>query len=68
MAAVPRLTERRLQILRLCADGLSMEQVASRLNLSTSTIKTHLMWLHTAFDVQSRVAMVAKALRAGVIE
>jgi DNA-binding NarL/FixJ family response regulator len=62
------LTARRLQVLTLCADGLSTDQIAARLCISNSTAKTHLMWLHDAFGVQSRPTLVARALRAGVIE
>lgn len=67
-AGLPRLTARRLQVLQLAADGLSITQIASRLNVTESTAKTHLQWLHAAFGVASNTLMVATALRAGVID
>jgi DNA-binding CsgD family transcriptional regulator len=63
-----QLTPRRLEVLGFAADGLSSDQIAARLCITPSTVHTHLQWLHAAFGVQSRPALVAKAFRAGVIE
>jgi DNA-binding CsgD family transcriptional regulator len=67
-AAVPRLTVRRLEVLALAAEGLTSDQIATRLTISRATAKTHLAWLFGTFAAQSRTELVVKAIRAGVIE
>jgi DNA-binding CsgD family transcriptional regulator len=48
------LTPRQRQTLELLLDGLSEKQVATQLNLSTSTVHDYIVKLHKHFDVQSR--------------
>jgi DNA-binding CsgD family transcriptional regulator len=62
------LTPRELEVLRLAADGLAGPQIASALQLSGATIKTHLANAYAKLGVSNRGAAVALALREGLIE
>ncbi|MGA7913417.1 MAG: response regulator transcription factor [Candidatus Dormiibacterota bacterium] len=55
------LNKRQLAILRLVAEGYSNREVASKVNLSENTIKTHLQTIFAKLGVRNRVeaAMVA---------
>ncbi len=60
-------TGRELEVLRLLAEGLENAQIGARLNMSDSTLKTHLRSLFFKMNVNNRTACVMKALRAGWI-
>lgn len=62
------LTDRELDVLRLMAVGLTNHQIARRLEVSPSTVGTHLERIHTKLDVTSRVAAATTALRRGLID
>ena len=57
------LTAREKEILQLLVDGLSMKQVAARLDLSYHTIDTHQRNIYDKLHVRSRGSAVAKALK-----
>lgn len=57
------LTAREKEILQLLVDGLSMKQIAARLDLSYHTIDTHQRNIYDKLHVHSRGSAVAKALR-----
>jgi DNA-binding NarL/FixJ family response regulator len=59
------LTRREIDVLRLVAEGLSNQQIASRLVLSEATVKTHLNHLLSKLDVDGRPGLVAWAWRHG---
>jgi two-component system nitrate/nitrite response regulator NarL len=61
------LTTRELEILRLAADGLSAPEIAARLVISVTTVKTHLQHIYAKLEVSDRAAAVATALRRGVL-
>ena len=61
------LTPRELEVLRLLATGLSNAELASRLFLSPTTVKTHLGNLYETLEVSDRAAAVAEAMRRGLI-
>ena len=63
--ATPSLTNREREILALLADGLGNKQIAARLGISTSTVKTHLELLFDKLGVTSRAEAVAAAVRDG---
>jgi two-component system, NarL family, nitrate/nitrite response regulator NarL len=63
----PLLTARELEILRLCADGLSSPDIAAALFLSVPTVKTHLQHVYGKLEVSDRAAAVAQALRRGLL-
>jgi two-component system nitrate/nitrite response regulator NarL len=62
------LSPREAQVLGFLADGLSAPQIARRLELSPSTIKTHLQRLYERLGVSDRAAAVAEGMRRGLIE
>jgi two-component system nitrate/nitrite response regulator NarL len=59
----PLLTARELEILRMCADGLSSPEIAEALFVSVPTVKTHLQHVYAKLEVSDRAAAVAQALR-----
>ena len=62
------LTRREIEVLQLAADGVSGPEIAERLVVSTSTVKTHFENVYRKLRVPDRPAAVAQALRAGVID
>ena len=62
------LTERELEILNLAAEGCSAHEAGRRLQLSQSTVKTHLRKAYAKLGVSDRAAAVAEAMRRGLIE
>jgi len=61
------LTQRERQILSLLEDGLGNKQIAARLGISPSTVKTHLELLFEKLDVTSRAEAVAVSVRRGLL-
>ena len=57
------LTERELEVLLLMAEGLNNTQIAGRLTVSPSTIKSHVSSILAKLGVASRTEAVALALR-----
>lgn len=66
--AVPVLTPREVEMLQFAAYGLSVRETAERLNLSPSTVKTHLENIYRKLKVSVKPSAVATALRLGVID
>ena len=64
----PVLSDREGEVLRLIAEGLTAPDIASRLYLSTATVKTHLAHLYEKLGVSDRAAAVAEAMRRGLLE
>jgi two-component system nitrate/nitrite response regulator NarL len=63
----PLLSEREQDVLELLAEGLSAKEIADRLILGTSTIKTHTANIFDKLDVHDRAAAVATAMRRGLL-
>jgi NarL family two-component system response regulator LiaR len=61
------LSKRELEVLQLMADGLSNQEIASRLYLSLNTIKTHSLRLFEKMDVARRTQAIDKAKKLGII-
>lgn len=61
------LTERELEVLALVVEGLSNQEIAERLILSTETIKTHMRHLMEKLSVSDRTQAAVKALRTGLV-
>ncbi|MDL5158273.1 response regulator [Actinomycetospora termitidis] len=61
------LTAREVDTLRLVAQGLSNQQVATKLVVSEATVKTHVNHLISKLAVDGRPALVAWAWRHGVV-
>jgi two-component system, NarL family, nitrate/nitrite response regulator NarL len=64
----PVLSPRERQVLELAADGLTMPEMGSRLDVSTATVKTHMLHLYEKLGVSERAAAVAQAMRRGILE
>lgn len=63
--AVPGLSPRENEVLRLVAQGLSNAEIAERLFLSDHTVKRHVANILTKLDLPSRAAAAAHAARHG---
>ena len=61
------LTRRELDVLHAVAEGLSNQQIASHLTISTGTVRTHLNTIYEKLDVQSRTAAVHSARKLGML-
>jgi RNA polymerase sigma factor (sigma-70 family) len=55
------LTEREIEILRLVAAGLSNDEIAQKLVISVSTVKTHLTRIFDKLNVKSRTQAILQA-------
>ncbi|WP_322975335.1 response regulator transcription factor [Aporhodopirellula aestuarii] len=60
------LTPRELEVLELLADGLTKKEIARSLQLSTSTISTHVVHVFEKLKVPNAPAAIAKAFRSGL--
>jgi DNA-binding NarL/FixJ family response regulator len=63
----PRLTQRETEVLQLLKEGLSIHQVARRLFLSESTVKTHVAKLYDKLGATNRAQAVMNAVRLKVL-
>ena len=61
------LSARELDVVEAVAEGLSNAQIAARLFVSESTVKTHLVHVFEKLGARSRTDAVAKAREAGLI-
>jgi NarL family two-component system response regulator LiaR len=61
------LTEREREVLTLMIEGLNNVQIAGRLNVSPSTIKSHVSNILSKLGVASRTEAVTLALRNGIV-
>jgi DNA-binding NarL/FixJ family response regulator len=65
--AIPALTKREREVLRLLADGLSNEEIGKQLFISPETVRTHLRKAMGKLDADTRTQAVATALRQSLI-
>jgi DNA-binding NarL/FixJ family response regulator len=65
--AVKQLTDRESQIARYVADGLRNAEVAQRLSITESTVKSHLNNIFQKLGVRDRVELTHYAIRAGLV-
>lgn len=60
------LTEREVEVLRLIGGGLSNAEIAERLLVSESTVKTHVNHVFAKIEVRDRAQAVTYAFRNGI--
>lgn len=61
------LRKRELEVLRLICQGKTSEEIQSILNISKSTMKTHIRRLYQVLEVNSRASAQAEAKRLGLV-
>jgi len=67
IALSPLLSEQEATIVRYLADGLTVREVAERIQLSPHTVKDRLEKIRDKLAVRSRTAIVAEAVRRGLV-
>ncbi|MCB5167481.1 response regulator transcription factor [Streptomyces bambusae] len=64
----PHLTQRETEILRMLASGMSTPDIARTVFLAPSTVKTHIQHICDKLGVSGRAAVVAEAMRRGILD
>ena len=67
LVAQLELSKRELEILGLLAQGHSNREIAAKLFVSVSTVKTHIQNLFEKLDVKRRIQAVEKARRLSLV-
>lgn len=67
-AAHERLSDREFEVFRLIAGGVSVSDIAVRLNLSAKTISTHKANLMQKMDMRNQSELIRYAIKHGVAE
>lgn len=62
------LRDRELEVLRLIAQGYSNQEIAAKLVVGVSTVKTHINHLFQKLDVASRTQAIARARELGLLD
>ncbi|MCD8539832.1 MAG: LuxR C-terminal-related transcriptional regulator [Leadbetterella sp.] len=62
------LTRREVEVIRLVSEDLSNNEIAERLNISSTTVETHRRNLMKKIGVTTVVGLVRWGLKHGVVE
>jgi len=63
----PKLTDRELEIILLCRDGLQSKEIADRLGITTFTVNTHKNNIFKKLGINTTVEMIQYALKHKII-
>lgn len=66
-AQLEQLTEREREIVALVAEGLTNDEIATRLFISPMTVKTHVNRSMTKLDLRDRAQLVVAAYQSGLV-
>ncbi len=64
----PLLSARELQVLRLVADGRTAPEIAGRLQLATTTVRTHVQHLLDKLEARDRAQLIHHAMRRHLLD
>ncbi|HEY3085730.1 MAG TPA: response regulator transcription factor [Candidatus Dormibacteraeota bacterium] len=67
-AQLERLTAREKEVLRLMAEGISSREIASKLGISYTTVRTHIRSLGSKLGVHSKLEAIVKARELALVE
>lgn len=65
--AIARLSDREHEVLLLLADGLSAAEIAPRLHVSESTVKSHVARIYQKLGAANRAQALVTAMRIGLL-
>ncbi len=65
--AAPQLTPRQREVLQLVAEGKTMKEIASQLNISTRTAESYKYHLMTVLGIRTTAELVQHAIKIGLI-
>ena len=67
-AQLEKLTAREKEVLRLMAQGISSREIAKKLGISYTTVRTHIRSLGSKLGVHSKLEAIVKARELALIE
>ncbi|HKB18504.1 MAG TPA: response regulator transcription factor [Candidatus Dormibacteraeota bacterium] len=67
-AQLERLTPREKEVLRLMAEGTSSREIARKLGISYTTVRTHIRSLGSKLGVHSKLEAIVKARELALVE
>ena len=66
-AGVPKLTNREMEIVRMCCEGLSSKEIEAQMELSVRTVDTHKANIFRKLKIKSTVELVKYVAETGLL-